>query len=154
MWRKKMWDGHSCPSPLTLVLILILILIRPSILRLSLVSNSDQNQSDGQECPSHTNRPPRALREKRVGTSTRRAENPNPNGPTLVESHLSQPTRKMGTRRKNVDIKNVGRTLLSVAVDFALDLALCCFCEKRAGCPILCALCKGWGSTKANSLGF
>src|SRR5580658_3389538 len=40
MWDQKMWDGHSCPSPLTLVL----ILIRPSMLRLFLVSNSDQTQ--------------------------------------------------------------------------------------------------------------
>jgi hypothetical protein len=40
----------------------------------------------------------RVLCEKRVGILTSHVENQNPNGLTLVESHLSQSTRKMGHR--------------------------------------------------------
>jgi hypothetical protein len=41
MWDKKMWDGHSCPSPLTLGLDLDLDC--PSILRPFLVSGLRSN---------------------------------------------------------------------------------------------------------------
>src|SRR5580658_800581 len=49
-----MWDGHSCPSPLTLILLLLLI---PDLEAPSSQSKS-KVKSDGQECPSHINRPP------------------------------------------------------------------------------------------------
>jgi hypothetical protein len=70
----------------------------------------------------------RVLCEKRVGTLTSHAENQNPNGLTLVEYHLSQRTRKMGhAGNLNGECgqrENVGRTLLSVAVDLGFDLSL------------------------------
>jgi hypothetical protein len=44
-----MWDGHSCPSPLTLVLVLLVF----SHKCWAQAQPHAKVKSDGQECPSH-----------------------------------------------------------------------------------------------------
>src|SRR5580658_3680441 len=86
-----MWDGHSCPSPLTLVLIAWVFFREMGLFWLR-GFRSRSKATDRSVRPTKAVR--RVLCEKRMGTLTSHAENQNPNG--LVESHLSQPTRKMG----------------------------------------------------------
>src|SRR5258708_7520819 len=109
-----MWDGHSCPSPLTLGLKL-----NPNQALRKHGHKQNQNQKrrprvsvphkpSAAACPillfaPFAKKEP-ALREvEGVGTLTSHLENQNPNGLTLMESHLSQRTRKMGHPAESPD---------------------------------------------------